>query len=213
MQVGVVLCRASRSICLSEQINVFWQWLLPVCVPTCPPASTGGANQLHNSDMTVRRSYGKLTVRDPLKGNADVTQFTAHMYTLTVPGTTKRSGTVRIYHVRNKQKPLPQRSNAAAEMNANTARLRVLFDNLKHPHISVSSKQLLESQITKLLEDGVSHVLDKQGSGEDGVGIHDAQEQTVEDKRQTKTVMAVPVKVLAAALVDNGKQAGRNQIQ
>ena len=98
-------------------------------------------------------------------------------------------------------------------MNANTARLRVLFDNLKHPHISVSSKQLLESQITKLLEDGVSHVLDKQGSGEDGVGIHDVQEQTVEDKRQTKTVMAVPVKVLAAALVDNGKQAGRNQSQ
>ena len=141
----------------------------------CLPASTGGANDVYNSNKTVRRSYGKLTVRDPSSANSDVTQFIAHMYLLVVPGTTKRSGTVRIYHVTCKEKPLPQRSVAAAEMNAKTARLQVLFDNLSHPNISASLKQLLEAQITRLLKDEVSHV-DKQGSGEDGGGIHDAQE-------------------------------------
>ena len=113
---------------------------------------------MFNADKTVRRSYGTLSLRDPLSATSVVTVFIAHMYALVVPGTNQKSGTVRLYHVTGKEKPLPQRSNAAAEMCAKTARLQVLFDNLSHPHISSSLKQLLEAKITKMQEDGVTYV-------------------------------------------------------
>eukprot|EP01048_Picozoa_sp_COSAG05_P005531 COSAG05_NODE_331_length_11273_cov_3.896635_1_plen_127_part_00 len=96
-----------------------------------------------SNDKTVRRMYGTLAVKDPrgINSHAPVAQFYMHMYSLVAPGTdgtgpqqTSRLCKVRIFHILDKERPIPERPQPTVQpksnMNAVTARLHVLFNNL-----------------------------------------------------------------------------------